>query len=128
MASPLGATRLTVTVLDDDPLREARDLRSLQEALTHDGVPTETRQTRIGTPDSDSKGPSTSEILSLIFEGSGLGIAAIQLWLSRVPARRLRIERADGSILEIDGRTQREDADVVKAFCASDAPREVEGS
>ncbi|MFC5661772.1 hypothetical protein ACFP3U_02105 [Kitasatospora misakiensis] len=125
MSSPHTPAPLTVSVLDHDPLREARDLRSLREALQGEGVGTDLRRTAPASADPDAKG--ASEVLSLVFGGGSLAVAVLQTWLARVPARRLRIERADGGVLEIDGRTQREDAEVVRAFCSADNPRQVEG-
>lgn len=114
-------TTLRLSLIDDDPLRARREARELLAELADvaPGASLDVPRSQEPLP-SDAKGGEVVGLIGVVFSGGSLAIAAVQLWLSRVPQRTVSLTRPDGTSLEITGRQSRTDAELLQRFITAE--------
>ncbi|MFE2024439.1 hypothetical protein ACFW9V_04665 [Streptomyces hygroscopicus] len=116
---PSDRTGYRISIVDEDPLRARKEARELlaEIADTDPGAALDIPRRRTAGEGKKKGGLSVDTVGVLISAGS-LVVAAVQLWLARVPQRTIVVRRPDGATLQITGREAREDDGRIDRFLA----------
>ncbi|MGA4541602.1 effector-associated constant component EACC1 [Uniformispora flossi] len=116
------APTVSVTLLDDDPLRARREARELLAELSPLDPTAELRLPTPGGASGADKGIEVVDAVGLTLSAGSFVAACLQVWLAKAPQRTVVVTRPDGAVLRINGREAREDDDRVARFLAGDPP------
>lgn len=112
--------QIRLALVDHDSLRASRDARELRDTLRKRGATAEVLTAAAPPAHSEDKGVPVFDLVGLLLNATSVALAVVQTWLTRSPGRRVRVERADGAVLEIAGKQARQDPALLERFWAAD--------
>ncbi|WP_223864785.1 hypothetical protein [Streptomyces sp. 5-10] len=116
---PSDRTGCRISIVDEDPLRARKEARELLAEIADidPGAALDIPRRRTAG-EAKKKGGLSVDTVGVLISAGSLVVAAVQLWLARVPQRTIVVRRPDGATLQITGREAREDDERIDRFLA----------
>ncbi|MEU9914749.1 hypothetical protein [Streptomyces sp. NPDC051001] len=117
--TPEGRTGYRISIVDEDPLRARKEARELLAGIADVDPGAALDVPRQGAaPGGMDKGGLSADTIGVVISAGSLVAAGVQIWLARVPQRRIVVKRPDGAALHITGKEAREDDERIERFLA----------